>query len=186
MSDAAVWEAMILVGRIARPQGNRGEVVVAPETDFGAQRFESGAVLQILRGAKIETLTVKGSREHQGRWVVGFEGIDSIDEAEELRGLELRIPPEALLPLEAGTYYVHDLAGLRVETTTGAVVGRVDHVLFAGTPLLVVEGARGEVLVPFVAAICRSVDLAAGLIVIDAPSGLLEANARATIATMKT
>jgi 16S rRNA processing protein RimM len=174
-----VWDAMVLVGRIARPQGNRGEVVVAPETDFGAQRFQPGASLQIFRDERIQTLTVVESREHSGRWVVGFEGLASINDAETLRGLELRIPAEALQPLEAGTFYVHDLAGLRVETTTGVVVGRVDHVQFAaGTPLLVVEGAHGEVLVPFVDRICQRVDLAGGLIVIDPPEGLVEANER--------
>ena len=168
---------MILVGRVARPQGHRGQVVVAPETDFGAQRFQPGASLQILRDGRIETLRVAESREHQGRWVVGFEDVASIPDAERLRGCELRIPPEALLPLEAGSFYVHDLAGLRVETTAGAIVGRVNHVLFAAaTPLLVIDGPRGEVLVPFVDRICQRIDLAAGLIVIDPPAGLVEAN----------
>ena len=168
---------MILVGRVARPQGHRGQVVVAPETDFGAQRFQPGASLQILRDGRIETLRVAESREHHGRWVIGFEELASIPDAERLRGCELRIPAEALLPLEAGSFYVHDLVGLRVETTAGAIVGRVDHVLFAAaTPLLVIEGPRGEVLVPFVDRICQRVDLAAGLIVIDPPTGLVEAN----------
>jgi 16S rRNA processing protein RimM len=167
---------MILVGRIARPQGNRGEVVVAPETDFAAERFRPGASLHMVRDRRVQALTVVESREHQGRWVIGFEGVASINDAETLRGLELRIPPEALQPLEAGTFYVHDLAGLRVETTAGAVVGRVDHVLFAGTPLLVIEAEHGEVLVPFVDHICRRVDVEAGLIVIDPPEGLVEAN----------
>jgi len=179
MSEA--FDAMFLVGRIARPQGNRGEVVVTPETDFGAQRFQPGAPLQICRDGVIQTLTVTESREHSGRWVVGFEGFGSINDAETLRGLELRIPAASLQPLEAGTFYVHDLAGLRVETIAGTVVGRVDHVQFAaGTPLLVVAGARGEVLVPFVDRICRKVDVEGGVIVIDPPAGLVEANERPT------
>src|SRR5436309_758939 len=139
MPDA--WSTLILVGRVARPQGNRGEVIVASETDFGARRFAPGASLQMLRDGRIQTVTVRESREHSGRWVVGFDGFTSINDAETLRGLELRIPAEALQPLEAGAFYVHDLAGLRVETTSGVSVGRVDHVQFAaGTPLLVVEG----------------------------------------------
>jgi 16S rRNA processing protein RimM len=74
---------------------------------------------------------------------------------------------------------VHDLAGLRVETAAGMVVGTVDHVQFAaGVPLLIVAGTHGEVLVPFVERICQRVDVANGVIVIDPPEGLLEANDR--------
>ena len=173
------FDALFLVGRVARPQGNRGEVVVTPETDFGAQRFQPGASVWVLRDGLVQALRVTESREHAGRWVVGFEGIGSISDAERLRGLELRIPAEALQPLAAGTFYVHDLAGLRVETTAGAVVGNVDHVQFAaGTPLLVISGERGEVLVPLVEPICQRVDLEGGVIVIDPPVGLVEANER--------
>jgi 16S rRNA processing protein RimM len=173
------WSDLITVGRIARPQGNRGQVIVAPDTDFAAARFQPGASLQILRDDRIESLTVVESREHSGRWVIGFEGIGSINDAETLRGLELRIPAEELQPLGAGAFYLHDLAGLRVETTAGALVGTVDHVQFAaGVALLVVAGDHGEVLVPLVDPICQRVDIAAGVIVIDPPSGLVEANER--------
>src|SRR5439155_25769548 len=98
------------------PQGNRGEVVVASETDFGADRFRLGAAVQTNRDGRIETLTVESSREHDGRWVVGFAAVKSIDDAERLRGLERRIPASELRPLESGGHYVHDLVGCRVET----------------------------------------------------------------------
>jgi len=173
------WDDMVLVGRIARPQGNRGEVVVTPATDFGESRFQPGAVLQTFRHGRIDALTVVESREHSGRWVIGFEGITSINDAETLRNLELRIPAEALQTLEAGTFYVHDLAGLRVETTAGVTIGTVTDVQFGGNaPLLVIDGPHGEVLVPFVDRICQRVDVEGGMILIDPPAGLVEANAK--------
>jgi hypothetical protein len=102
---------MIAIGQIVRPQGNRGEVVIASSTDFGLERFRPGAQVLVSRHGGVETMTVTSSREHDGRWVVGFAGVTTISEAETLRGLELRIPADQLRPLQADTYYVHDLAG---------------------------------------------------------------------------
>src|SRR5712671_775014 len=98
------WDEMITVGHIVRPQGNRGEVVIAASTDFGAERFRPGASVLASRQGGVETMTVTSSREHDGRWVVGFAGVATINDAEALRGLELRIPADQLRPLEAGTY----------------------------------------------------------------------------------
>jgi 16S rRNA processing protein RimM len=124
---------------------------------------------------------VISSREHDGRWVVGFAGVTTISEAEALRGLELRIPERELHALEADRYYVHDLAGCRVETQEGLPVGTVREVqLDTGIPLLVIAAADGEVLVPFSAEFCRRVDVAAKAILIDPPEGLLELNRRGT------
>jgi 16S rRNA processing protein RimM len=171
------WQDMIAVGRIVRPQGNRGEVVVESATDFGEERFRAGSVLFMERaGAPAET-RVATSRPHNGRWVVGFEGVGSIDEAEALRGRELRIPADALRALEPGRFYVHDLVGCQVETMAGEVVGLVESVrLDTGVPLLVVAGSRGEVLLPFTDAYCRQVDIAARRIAIEPVDGLLDVN----------
>jgi 16S rRNA processing protein RimM len=171
------WSDMVAVGRVARPQGNRGEVVIVSSTDFGEERFAAGAVVHVQRGDAVGTLTVSSSREHDGRWVVGFDGIATIDDAETLRGLELKIPAEDLRALTGDAHYVHDLVGCRVETTAGQTVGVIREVqLGAGIPLLVAEGGGGDVLVPFTEAICRRVDVAARCVVIDAPEGLLELN----------
>jgi 16S rRNA processing protein RimM len=171
----ASWEAAVVVAIVARPQGRRGEVIAASLTDFGEERFKPGNTVQVKRGDAIETLTVISSREHDGRWVLGFEGIGSIDEAETLRGLELRVPEATLQPLAPGTFYVHDLVGCRVDTIAGAAVGIVKRVEFgAGGAALVVADATGEVMVPLVDAICRSVDVAAKTVVIEPPEGLLD------------
>jgi 16S rRNA processing protein RimM len=172
---------MIAIGQIVRPQGNRGEVVIASSTDFGAERFHPGAQVAANRDGGIDMMTVTSSREHDGRWVVGFAGVTTISEAEALRGRELRIPEHELHPLEADRYYVHDLAGCRVETQAGLAVGTVRDVqLDTGIPLLVIAGADGDVLVPFSAEFCRRVDVAAKAILIDPPEGLLELNRRGT------
>jgi 16S rRNA processing protein RimM len=167
---------MVTVGRISRPHGNRGQVVVAIETDFAEDRFRVGEVMYVLRSGAVEPLTVVTSRPHEGRWIVGFDGVRSIGEAEVLRGLELRIAPNALHELGPGGYYAHDLVGCDVRGMEGALVGRVERVeLATGVPMLVV-GGPDEVLVPFVDAICRHVDVAGKLIEIDPPEGLIDLN----------
>ncbi len=175
------WDDMIAVGRIVRPHGRKGQVVVLSDTDFGEDRFKAGERVWRLAGGAAESLVIRDSRPFDGRWVVGFEGVDSIDEAETLRDFELRVPAETRRVLGPQQYYVHELAGCRVETVDGRVVGHVDRVeLGTGTPLLVVvrgAGATSEVLVPLAETICRRVDVPARLIVIDPPPGLLELNA---------
>ena len=167
---------MVTVGRVIRPHGHRGQVVVAPESDFAAERFKVGATLHLRRGDAVETRTVAASRFHDGRWVVGLSGVASMDAAEALRGLDLRIPEADLQPLDANAFYVHHLVGCDVRTTTGEPVGVVERVdLATGVPMLVV-GGRGEVLVPFVDAICRRVDPDARVIEIDPPEGLIALN----------
>lgn len=167
---------MVTVGRIVRPHGNRGQVVVVPESDFADERFREGEILHVAREGAVRSVTVGASRFWNGRWIIGLSGVSSIDEAEALRGLELRIPYADLRVLGPGAFYVHDLVGCEVRTVSGERVGVVEKVdLATGVPMLVV-GGRGEVLVPFVDAICRRVEPAAGVIEIDPPDGLLALN----------
>jgi 16S rRNA processing protein RimM len=170
-----VTNEFVTVGRIVRPQGNRGEVVIAPETDFGAMRFQVGAEVLVQRDGVVEALKIRESREYQGRWIVGFAGVSSIDAAEGYRGVEVVVPGDRLEKLGPGQYYLHDLVGCRVETIRGFMIGevvRVDREI--GTPVLVVAAAGGEVMVPFAEAICRQVDVEGKRIVIDPPEGLLD------------
>ncbi|MCU1382241.1 MAG: rimM [Acidobacteria bacterium] len=170
---------MALVGRIARPHGIRGQVIVNPETDFPDERFRPGAELFIERGGTVETLTVTTARFHRDRPVIGIAGIETMTDAEALAGQELRVPVDRLAALPTGTFYRHDLIGCRVETRDGRMVGVVRDVEGTLTgSRLVIDGEAGEVLVPLVAPICTAVDPAAKRIVIDPPEGLLEANAR--------
>lgn len=168
---------MVTVGQVLRPQHNRGEVVVLPATDFPDERFAPGSVLHMERDGTVVALTVSTARPHDARWVVGFDGVTSIDDAERLRGHELRVPATALRPLAPGAYYIHDLVGCEVWTEAGALVGRVVRVDGGtGVPLIVVASDGDEVLVPFVDEFCRRVDLEARRLVITPPPGLLDVN----------
>jgi 16S rRNA processing protein RimM len=174
-----VWSEMALVGRIARAHGLRGQVIVNLETDFPEERFQPGAELFVERGGRVEPLTITTVRFHRDRPVIGLRGVESIDEAEPLAGLELRVPLNTLAPLPDGVFYRHDLIGCRVETTGGGQVGVVTDVegSLAGSRL-VVEGRAGEVLIPLAAEICREIDATGKRIVIDPPDGLIDLNVR--------
>jgi 16S rRNA processing protein RimM len=171
------WDDMAIVGRVARVHGLRGQVVVNPETDFPESRFGPGRVVYRARDGAPDPLRVASFRLHRGRPIVGFEGIDSIDQAEGLAGLELRVPLESLEALPANAFYVHDLIGCRVETRSGLLLGSVGRVEGdGGASRLVVATGGGDVLVPLAADICVAVDVGRKLIVIEPPEGLLELN----------
>jgi 16S rRNA processing protein RimM len=103
--------------------------------------------------------------------VLKLEGVDSIDDAERYRGLELRIAEEDLAPLPAGSYYHHQLRGLRVEDPGGAVLGTVADLMETGgeATVLVVRGAQGEILIPLADPFVKRVELAAGRLVAVKP-----------------
>ena len=165
----------ILVGRIGRTHGIRGDVFVNPETDFPQDRFVPGRVLQLELPGRSETVEIVSVKFHQGRPIVGFSGVDTMDAAEALAGAELRMPEADLPPLPGDTYYRHDLVGCEVKDTAGHDIGRVTSV---DGPMersrLVIAGPRGEVMVPMVGGICVRVDPGAKLIVVDPPEGVLD------------
>jgi 16S rRNA processing protein RimM len=171
------WTEMALVGRIARAHGIRGQVIVNPETDFPEERFQPGAEVFVERKGSIEPLRITTVRFHRDRPVIGFEGVETMSDADALAGYEMRVPVDRLAPLPPHTFYRHDLIGCVVETTSGRHVGSVVDVEGSiGGSRLVIDGGSGEILVPLVADICRQVDTVAKRIVIDPPDGLLDLN----------
>jgi 16S rRNA processing protein RimM len=173
------FDAMVLVGRIARPHGLRGLVVVNPETDFVDERFATGQTLWTRSAQGEEPLVITSTRVQGGRPVIGFEGFDRIEDVERLAGLELRVPEDALARLGDGMFYHHQLIGCAVETVTGDRIGEVARVDGGSSgSLLAIDGPRGEVLIPLALDICVSIDVAAKRIRIDPPEGLLEVNER--------
>jgi 16S rRNA processing protein RimM len=160
---------LVLIGRVVKPQGRRGEVLVHPLSDR-PDRFP-GLEAAFLTGPDEEARAVRvtSSRPHKGRHVLKLEGVDSIDEAERLRGLELRIGEEELAPLPEGSYYHHELIGLRVTGRAAGELGVVEDVMDtgAGAPILVVHGPGGETLVPLVEDFVKRVDLAGARIVVE-------------------
>lgn len=171
-------EDHLVVGRIGKPHGLKGEVSVEPRTDEPDRRFAVGAVLRAERnrpGPQATTaLTVTGTRWHSGRLLVTFAEIDGRTAAEDARGTLLVVPidPDET-PEDPDEFYDHQLVGLRVVTTTGEPVGEVAEVVHGSAQdLLVVKVGDREVLVPFVAALVPEVDVAGGRVVVDDRPGL--------------
>jgi len=168
---------MALVGRVARPHGLKGLVAINPETDFIEERFAEGATMWTRSAAGDEQLTVASMRVQNGRPIVGFAGFERIEDVERLAGQELRVPEDTLQPLQPGTYYEHQLVGCAVETTGGDAIGDVAKVEGgAGASRVVINGPRGEILIPLAVDICVDIDVEKKKIRVKAPEGLLELN----------
>jgi 16S rRNA processing protein RimM len=168
---AKVFADMVTIGRIVRPQGRKGEVVVEPLSDR-PDRFPSLRQAFVAgESGSARPVQVRDAWPHKGRFVLKLEGVDSIDDAERYRGLDLRIPEEDLSALPEGSYYHHQLRDLRVEDAGGREVGRVAEVMKTGgeADVLVVRGANGETLIPLADAFVRAVDLPGGRVVVLVP-----------------
>jgi 16S rRNA processing protein RimM len=164
---------LIVVGRIGRPQGIKGEVTVEVRTDDPEDRFAPGRVLTTETG----TITVESSRMQGKYLVVAFEGVLDRNQAETLRDTMLSIDTADLPPLaEEDEYYDTQLIGLTAELEDGSVLGEVADVLhLPGGDVLAVRRPHGlEALVPFVRAIVPTVDLEAGRLLVLPPEGLLD------------
>jgi 16S rRNA processing protein RimM len=162
---------LVTIGRVVKPQGRRGEVLVEPLSDRPDRFTELTRVYVPGAGDSSEERQVASSWPHKGRVVLKLSGVDSIDEAERLRGTDVRIPEEDLLPLPEGSYYHHELRGLRVEDDAGTAIGTVADILKtgAGADVLVVKGPSGETLLPLASHFVKRVDLGAGLLVAAIP-----------------
>jgi 16S rRNA processing protein RimM len=150
-------------------------VTVEVRTDDPDLRFVPGAVLRTEPAAR-GPLTIAGRRWHRDILLLTFEGIESREAAEDVRNTELLVPLADLPELDdPEAFYDHQLVGLSARLTDGSVLGEVAAVRHEGADLLVVRRSDGgELLVPFVAAIVPTVDLAGGFVVVDPPEGLLE------------
>jgi 16S rRNA processing protein RimM len=189
------------VARILRPRGNKGEVIAELFTDFPARlsqvkeiylRKEEG----VRKAARLQNFWL--DRNHPGMGVFHLAGCATISDAEKWRGYDVLLPLEARVALSAGQYFVTDLIGCTVFVAGAAesklaspacameeaprVLGTVCDVFFpgesvVGTPLLQVETARGELLVPLAEDICLKIDVAARRIEVRLPEGLDELSA---------
>ena len=167
----------VIVGRIGRPHGIRGEVVIGVRTDEPDLRFAVGATVGVSSSEEgaVERLTVASARWHSGQLLVTFTGITDRTMASELTGSWLSVDSSQLPGTsDPDEFRDHELIGLTVRTAGGEPVGVVTDVLHYGQDLLVVRRTEGECLVPFVKEIVPEVDIGAGLVVIDPPPGLLD------------
>lgn len=164
----------LVVGRIGRAHGVRGDVFVEPFTDEPEERFATGTLLELAAGGG---LTVVDMRWHSGKMLVRFAGVDDRSAAEALRGGELVIDADpAVLPDDPDEFYDYQLVGLSVRMLEGTVVGTVSEVVhLPGQDLLAVNRPDGsQTLIPFVAAFVPEVDVVEGTVTITPPPGLLD------------
>lgn len=165
----------VVIGRVGRPHGIRGQVTVEVRTDEPDLRFAPGAVLSV--DAPIGELVVDSIHWHSGRLLVLFVGVHDRTGAEAIRGLLLHVErDEDETPEDPDEYYDSSLLGCSVELLDGTSLGVVSEVVhLPGQDLLAVRTPdERDVLVPFVSAFVPSVDLASRRIVIDPPIGLLD------------
>ena len=169
----------LVVGRVAKSHGVRGELVVEVRTDEPELRFAPGAVLhgRAPRAHTTAEYTVESAREHSGRLLVCLREISDRAAADALRGTMFLIDSAELSASDdPDEFHDHELEGLNVQLTDGTPVGTVAEVLHsAAGELLSVRAVADdrEILVPFVATIVPTVSIAEGIVVIDPPEGLL-------------
>lgn len=161
----------LLVGRIGRAHGLRGDVVLDVRTDEPERRFGPGSRFTTRRGV----LVLESTRWHGSRLLATFAEATDRETAEQLRGLELRVDvPADDRPEDPEEFYDHQLRGLAAHRDDGEPIGRVTDVLhLPGQDMLVLDVEGAEVLVPFAAKIVTSVDLDSGRIEIADRPGLL-------------
>jgi 16S rRNA processing protein RimM len=192
----------VLVARILRARGNKGEVAAELLTDFPERLTKLKEVFVGPAGGKMEPrqVALKNcwlSQNHRGQAVFHFEGVNSISEAEKYRGMEILLPFEQRVTIPAGQYFVSDLIGCSVFENSVAtpvvasspcslgeapsLLGTVRDVQipgedFPGTPLLEVETSQGDLLIPLAVDICTRIDTVARRIDVVLPEGLRDLN----------
>lgn len=162
----------ITIGQVLAPWGIRGKLKVGILTDF-PERFSPGETIYI----NGKPTTIESTEWHKGNALVKVKGIETLDAAEELTGRYVEISPAQSRPLAEGQYYHYQIIGLKVVTTDGREIGTVTNVLTSTVnDIYVVKGKEGEILIPALADVIKSIDLDKRVMVIEAIPGLLELN----------
>jgi 16S rRNA processing protein RimM len=186
-ASARTTPPWVLVARLVRPHGRRGELIAEILTDF-PERFHQRSRVFLIPTERIGSRPREVELENfwflRSRMVLKIRGIDSINDAEALRGFAVAIPAAERAPLEPGSIYVSDLIGCRVidlnrDTSEVGTIAEVDRDS-SSTELLVVRRGNEELLIPFVAEYVVRVDLENRRLEMRLPEGLLEINAPMT------
>lgn len=164
---------LVVVARVARPRGLRGEVFADLLTDF-PERFDSlESLIAVWADGRRETLRLAEHRLQGGRAVFKFAGRDSLEQAQQLVNCELAVPEAESVALDEDEFFHWELEDCAVETVGGRALGRVKALLETGAAPILVVG-DDEHLIPLAAEICVDIDVNRKLIRVDPPEGLLE------------
>jgi 16S rRNA processing protein RimM len=167
---------LIVIARVVKARGLRGEVTADLLTDFPERFAGLDQVIGIAPDQSHRSLQIEEHWFHGARIVFKFAGFDSVDEAKELVGYEVAVPESERVELPHDQFYEWELAGCRVETVAQELIGQVREVMRTGGVeiLVVVDDAGRESLIPMAQEICVEIDVEKKLIRVDPPEGLLE------------
>jgi 16S rRNA processing protein RimM len=172
----------LTLARVVRPHGIRGEVAATILTDF-PERLTKLREVWLWDGRneprRAEVRQCRFTAARGGHAIIHFAGVDSIEAAEKLRGLDVQVPLSTRTPVPAGSYYISDLTGCEV-WERGTKLGVVRGVQQVGTPVLEIDAPEGELLVPLAQEICTKIDTAARRIEVILPEGLRDLNRAAS------
>ena len=168
----------VLVGRLRKPHGLKGECNLFPLTDDPGGIFAPGREIWVvdLEGEVVAgPLVVERSREYHREWLVKFVGVESRDALEPFRAHFLGVPAEQLSPLAEGEVYLHELDGFSVRLPDETALGLVSAVYELPSGLMIeVQGAKREFLLPYKKEFVREVDRAGRRLTVTPPEGLLD------------
>jgi 16S rRNA processing protein RimM len=170
----------IIVGRVRRPHGIRGEVRVEILTDYPERLVQRDSLYLAHPQSpdNVERYPLESVRPHKGILLIKLGGCDDRDAAEELRGMLVQIPLEEAVPLEEGEYYYFQLMGMDVETEAGEWLGRVADVVEGGAhDVYIIHGPRGEILLPAIEDVILELDIEREKMVVHLLPGMLEESA---------
>jgi 16S rRNA processing protein RimM len=162
----------VAAGRVMRPHGVRGELLVEPVSDL-MRSLQAGT--QVFLGPRHKPAKVASARLHGRRWLVRLDGCDDREDAELWRGAALGVRVDDLPPLPEGEYFYWQILGMQVVTEDGRVLGRIDEILETGANdvYIVRSPDQPEVLLPAIQSVVRQVDLIAGKMKVHLIPGLI-------------
>ncbi|MBC1796194.1 ribosome maturation factor RimM [Listeria booriae] len=171
-------EQMFNVGKIVNTHGLMGEVRVISQTDFADERFVPGNELFLFakNSKKPEKLVIKTHRKHKNFDLLTFEGIMGINNVERMKEGMLKVPESQLGDLEENEFYFHEIIGCEVYTEEGELLGTISEILTPGANDVWVVQQKGEKdkLVPYIADVVTSVNIADKKITISVMEGLFD------------
>jgi 16S rRNA processing protein RimM len=163
----------LAIGKIVRAHGLRGEVSVAVLTGF-PERFETTAWVYLGNELEATAYRVESYRWHKDNVLLTLAGVADRTQAEALRGQFVQVPLGEAIALPEGSYYLYQLIGLQVQTTTGEFLGTITDIIETGAnDVYVVQNEDRELLLPAIPDVIKTIDIANGTMVVQVIDGLI-------------
>ena len=166
---------LIKIGKITGTHGYKGTVKVELLTDF-PQRFKNMKTVKISQRNTVVEMTIEACNSHQGKLLMKFKGIDSIEEADKYRNAFLNVAADEVYPLPEGSYYHFQLIGMKVYDLEVGYLGELTDILETGANdvYVVKSEVYGEILIPAIKEVISEVDLNSLCMQVKLLPGLLE------------